>query len=89
MPFITFSLVFETSWECAPRTRPRPAPTQPSFSVVFIQNQNTGKNKRDLLKIRTRITGNRRVSILAYVIYVISLLVQDVQGIKLNAESLS
>ena len=68
---------------------PRPAPTQPSFSVVFIQNQNTGKNKRDLVKIRTRITRNRRVSSLAYVIYVISLLVQYVQGIKLNAESLS
>ena len=52
-----------------PRPAPYPPPTQPPFSVVFIQNQTTGKNKRDLVKIRTRITRNRQLSIFPYIIY--------------------
>lgn len=45
-----------------PRPAPYAPPTQPP-------EQPPEKNKRDLVKIRTRITRNRQVSILPYIMY--------------------
>lgn len=94
IPFITFSLVNKTSirWECAP---PDPPPTRPQHSLHSLlfsfRTKPPEKNKRDLAKIRTRITRNGQVSILPYIINVISPFVQGIKHneIKLNAESLS
>ena len=64
----TFHYVFISKQDkytlgCAP---PDPPPTRPQHS---LQSNHRKKNKRDLVKIRTRITRNRQVSILPYIMY--------------------